>query len=136
MPAGWSWHKICYKLGNMEERVLIIDDEVDLCLMVRDYLNRKGYMVYIAHTLADGLKKMHSLEPDVLILDNQLPDGLGWTAVESAHAEFPKMRITLISAYGTPKELLFPEDMPVTILDKPLSMQDIESSVARPESYS
>jgi len=113
-----------------QQRVLIIDDEVDLCLMVRDHLNRKGYMVYMAHTLADGLKKLHSLEPDVLILDNKLPDGLGWTAVETAHTEFPNMRITLISAYGTPKELLFPEDMPIMILDKPLSIKDIEASVA------
>ena len=114
----------------MPRTVLIIDDEVDLCLAIRKYLNKKGYMVYISHSLEEGMKKLATLKPDMLILDNQLPDGLGWTEVQSIHSEFPGMRVTLISAYGTPKELLFPPDIPVTILDKPLSMRDIEASFA------
>ena len=111
----------------MQQTVLIIDDEVDLCLMVRKYLNHKGYMVYMAHTLADGLKKLSTLKPDILILDNKLPDGSGWNEVENINNDFPDMRITLISGYGTPKELLFP-DMPVTIVEKPLSVKDIEAT--------
>lgn len=114
----------------MSRTVLIIDDEIDLCQLVRKHLNDKGYVVYIAHTLAEGMKKLNSLKPDVLILDNKLPDGLGWTEVENIHSQWPDMHITLISAYGTPKELLFAPDIPVTILDKPLSMSDIEASIA------
>ena len=112
----------------MQHRILIIDDEVDFCLPIRKYLNGKGYMVYMAHTLADGMKKLTSLKPDILILDNKLPDGLGWTEVENIHVQFPGMHITLISAYGTPKELVFPTGMPVTILEKPVSVSDIEAS--------
>jgi two-component system response regulator HydG len=114
----------------MPQTVLIIDDEVDLCTMIRKYLNKRGYTVYIAHTLAEGLKKLYSLKPDALILDNQLPDGLGWSEVENINRELPDIHITLVSAYGTPKELLFEPDIPVTILEKPLSMSDIEASFA------
>jgi DNA-binding response OmpR family regulator len=114
----------------MDRTVLIIDDEVDLCLMIREYLNKKGYTVYVAHTLADGRKKLALFKPDILLLDNQLPDGLGWTEVQGLHDEYPGMKMTLISAYGTPKELLFPPGIPVTILDKPLSMSDIVESFA------
>ena len=62
----------------MSRTVLIIDDEVDLCLAIRKYLNKRGYMVYISHSLDDGMKKLATLKPDMLLLDNQLPDGLGW----------------------------------------------------------
>ncbi len=115
---------------KMQKRVLIIDDEVDLCLLVRKHLNNKGHIVYVAHTLEDGMKKLSSLVPDTLILDNHLPDGLGWTMVDKLHSQYPDMHITLISAYGTPKELLFPEDMDITILDKPLSIADIDATLA------
>ena len=114
----------------MDRTVLIIDDEVELCLMLREYLNKKGYTVYIAHTLTEGRKKLALFKPDILMLDNQLPDGMGWTEVQGLHDDYPEMRMTLISAYGTPKELLFPPDIPVTILDKPLSMSDIVESFA------
>lgn len=111
----------------MQQTVLIIDDEVDLCQLVKKYLNKKGYTVYMAHTLTEGLKKVSTLKPDILILDNKLPDGSGWNEVENINARFPDMPITLISGYGTPKELLFP-DMPVTIVEKPLTVKDIEAS--------
>ncbi len=106
------------------KRVLIVDDEVDLCLLIKNYLNKKDYEVHTAHTLSDGVKKIESISPDVLLLDNNLPDGMGWKAAESIHRQFPQMNITLISAYETPKD--FKTNMHIHILEKPISLSDIE----------
>jgi len=60
------------------ERVLIIDDETDFCLLMKNYFIRKNYEVHIFHTLEEGMKNMEKIKPDIIFLDNNLPDGLGW----------------------------------------------------------
>lgn len=108
------------------KRVLIVDDEVDLCMLIKSYLSKRNYEVYTAHTLSDGVKKMESISPDVLLLDNNLPDGMGWKAAEGIHKRFPNMNITLISAFQAPKDFIATLDMPINILEKPISLNDIE----------
>jgi len=56
------------------KRVLIVDDEIDMCSMIKVFLVKKNYEVYTAHTLSDGIKKMNAIIPDALLLDNNLPD--------------------------------------------------------------
>jgi two-component system OmpR family response regulator len=108
------------------KRVLIVDDEVDLCMLIKSYLSKKNYEVYTAHTLSDGVKKLESISPDVLLLDNNLPDGMGWKEAEDIHRKFPNMNITLISAYQTPKDIKAKLDASINILEKPISLNDIE----------
>ena len=115
----------------MIKRILIIDDDEDLCLLLQRHLQKQYHIVYLAHTLVSGIRKVRLLEPDVLILDNQLPDGSGWTQVDSLHALVPDMHMMLISAFQTPKELLFDNDLPVTILSKPLSFAQLDESLRK-----
>jgi DNA-binding response OmpR family regulator len=111
----------------MNKRILIIDDDRDLCLLLKGHLQKKQHIVYIAHTLESGIGKLRLLAPDILILDNMLPDGSGWTQADTIHELVPGMHMILISAYHTPKELLFGNNMPVTILPKPLSLKQLDS---------
>ena len=108
------------------KRILIIDDEVDLCMLIKSYLNKKDYEVYTAHTLHDGFKKLEMVSPDVLLLDNNLPDGIGWKEADKIHQHYPLMNITLISAYGMPKDLKLQVNSSINFLEKPISLTDIE----------
>lgn len=108
------------------KRILIVDDEVDLCMLIKNYLSKKNYEVYTAHTLLEGFRKLESISPDVLLLDNNLPDGMGWKEAENIHRKFPNMNITLISAYQTPKDFTSRFNMPIHVLEKPISITDIE----------
>jgi two-component system OmpR family response regulator len=108
------------------KRVLIVDDEVDLCMLIKGYLSKKNYEVHTAHTLSEGVQKLETLKPDVLLLDNNLPDGMGWKAAEKIHQQFPDLHITLISAYQTPRDFTDKNDIPVNVLEKPISLHDIE----------
>ena len=103
------------------KRVLIVDDEIDLCVMIKLFLTKKNYEVYMAHTLSDGLKKMHSILPDSLLLDNNLPDGMGWNFAENIQQTYPAMHITLISAYHAAKDFKASEGHSINFLEKPIS---------------
>jgi DNA-binding response OmpR family regulator len=53
---------------NERKKVLIIDEEVDLCLLMKTYFLRKNYEVFIAHTFDDGLTKAKECQPDIIFL--------------------------------------------------------------------
>ncbi|MEO6733135.1 MAG: response regulator [Ferruginibacter sp.] len=108
------------------KRVLIVDDETDLCSMIKLFLTKRNYEVHTAHTLSEGYKKMSLIQPHALLLDNNLPDGMGWNAAENIHEKYPEMHITLISSYHASKEFKAKLGNSVRILEKPLSLKDIE----------
>jgi len=66
------------------------------------------------------------IRPDSLLLDNNLPDGMGWSLAQNVHEQYPQMNITLISAFHATKELKARLGNSVNILEKPLSLKDIE----------
>jgi two-component system, OmpR family, response regulator len=58
------------------KRIVIIDDEEDLCLLMKSYFHALGYDVFLANTLDSGMHLLKEVSPDILFLDNNLPDGL------------------------------------------------------------
>ena len=56
----------------------IIDDEKDLCFLLKLNLHKNFNKIEYAHTLEEGFLLFEKSKPNWLILDNNLPDGLGW----------------------------------------------------------
>ena len=83
---------------DRKKKVLIIDDEVDFCLLMQFYLSKKNCEVSFSHTLKDGLGSIRNKTPDIVILDNNLPDGLGWPAAKNILDAAPEVHLFLISA--------------------------------------
>jgi two-component system, OmpR family, response regulator len=111
-------------LSAAGKRVLIIDDETDFCLLMKNYFIKKNFEVHIFHTLEEGMKNMESIRPDILFLDNNLPDGLGWEKTEYILEHFPQTRINLISAYQYDHN--FSKNIPaVRIWEKPISLGEL-----------
>jgi len=110
-------------------KALIIDDEVDLCLLLKSYLQRKGFQVSIAHTLSDGLHKLAENNPQILFLDNNLPDGLGWVEAPQIADSHPSIHQFLISAYH-PQIPQMPINSRFTVLEKPISFSDLEGEIS------
>ena len=112
-------------------KVLIVDDEIDLCLLLKSYFTRKGYEVAIAYTLASALDQLKNFPPEILFLDNNLADGLGWSMVPAIMRSSPKLRLYLISAYHPPLPQL-PEGVSVNVIEKPISFADLDAKLNHP----
>jgi two-component SAPR family response regulator len=106
------------------KRVLIIDDETDFCLLMKNYFVRRNYEVHISHTLEEGMKNLVIIKPDIIFLDNNLPDGLGWEKTEYISQHFPNTRINLISAYQYDHSIT-EKLSSVRIWEKPISLTDL-----------
>ncbi|MEO6549550.1 MAG: response regulator [Ferruginibacter sp.] len=110
-------------------RVLIVDDEIDLCMLLKQFLTKRNYEVHIAHTLSDGLTILNAIKPDALMLDNNLPDGMGWDIADEIHEKYPAMNLTLVSAYQLAKDFKHKLSNSINFLEKPLSLKDIEKYI-------
>lgn len=84
-------------MGN-KKKVIIIDDEEDFCLLMQFYLSKKNCDVSFSHTLHEGLGLVYNNIPDIVILDNNLPDGLGWLSAQNILEAAPGVHLFLISA--------------------------------------
>ena len=84
--------------------LLIIEDEIDACLLMAHLLRNKFAHIECAYSLAEGLEKANSLPPDVVLLDNNLPDGYGIRDLKSIGRN--PVQVVLISALDIRTEAL------------------------------
>ncbi len=80
--------------------VLIIDDEDNARINITDFLTEKGFEVLGAGKLAEGKKILESGDPDVVLLDIQLPDGYGPNLLYETAQMPSRPPIILITGYG------------------------------------
>ncbi|MHB8487589.1 MAG: response regulator transcription factor [Candidatus Dormibacteria bacterium] len=59
------------------QKVVVIDDDPSVQEVVRAYLERDGYIVYVAGTGAEGLAIAERVGPELIVLDLMLPDRTG-----------------------------------------------------------
>ena len=114
----------------VRKKIVIIDDEEDLCQLMKTYFLELNHDVFLANTLKAGLPLIREISPDVVFIDNNLPDGLGWEKLEFLLQEYPYCKINLISAYDyLPPDLKDREKQTVSILEKPLSLTTLKDYI-------
>jgi len=85
------------------KKVLVIDDEEDFGFLMTEFFSKKGFKVFLASSIAKGLEILESENPDFTFLDNNLPDGYGWSEAEFILMNYPHTRLNLVSALEVPK---------------------------------
>ena len=111
------------------KKILIIDDEEDLCLLLKNYFSRKNYEVIVAHSIGEGQALLNTVHPDILFLDNNLPDGIGWEMAPGIAVAYPDTNIILISAFH-PVVPVMPGGAAYHVIEKPISMAELDARFA------
>jgi DNA-binding response OmpR family regulator len=89
---------MCPESLPAEIKVLIIDDDIKLCRLVKEYLRPMGFEVDAAHTSVMGLKKALSGNFHVLILDVMLPEMDGFEVLKQLRkkSDIPVLMLTAL----------------------------------------
>ncbi|WP_301923549.1 response regulator [Ferruginibacter sp.] len=79
--------------------VLIIDDETDICYLLGSLLRKKQIQSKFVNTLKDAANILELNEPEIIFLDNHLPDGLGVNFISYIKRFHPLSKIVMITAH-------------------------------------
>ena len=82
------------------QRILIVDDELDVRDSVKCVLDLAGYEVLTADNATDALERLGRIPIDLVITDIIMPKMNGVQAIQSIRQEFPLVRIVAISGGG------------------------------------
>ncbi|MDL1974878.1 MAG: response regulator transcription factor [Deltaproteobacteria bacterium] len=84
------------------EKILLVDDDYDFCEATELLLQARGYDVTMAHDGEEGLEKVRSRQPDLVILDVMMPkmNGYDVCVVMKADPELSAIPVILLTAVG------------------------------------
>ncbi len=82
-------------------RVLVVDDEENLRLVLKTFLKRQGYDVEVAHDGEDALPLIDGFGPDFVITDVRMPRLGGMELLSAIAAKGSEANVIVMSAYGS-----------------------------------
>ena len=85
-------------------KVLIIDDELDICYLLSGILRQKKLKTSYVNTLSDAEVALRNDPPSLLFLDNHLPDGFGLDFIQHIKINYPMTKIIMITAHDSAEE--------------------------------
>ncbi|MBE6700437.1 MAG: response regulator transcription factor [Ruminococcaceae bacterium] len=83
----------------MSTKILVIDDDQNICELLRIFLENEGYKVKSASDGAEGISAFKAYEPDLVLLDIMLPKKDGWQVCREIR-EMSQKPIIMITAKG------------------------------------
>jgi two-component system OmpR family response regulator len=82
-------------------KALIIDDEIDICYLLSSILRKKNVLTNYVNSLAEAMQALLKQKPEIIFLDNHLPDGMGIDFIDHIKKNNPGAKVVMITAYDT-----------------------------------
>jgi len=115
-----------------QRRILIVDDEKNIRLMLSQALASDATLVETAVNGEEALQKLERSAYDLMLLDLRMPGMSGLEVLRQAHAQYPAMPVIVLTAHGTVESAV--EAMrggAVNFLQKPFSPREIRDAVEK-----
>jgi len=116
----------------MKPRVLIVDDEKNIREIFSLLLEDHGYEAATAASGAEGIAQARLLEPDIVLLDMNLPDIPGLEVLARIKEAHPGTGIIIVTAYGTIRSAVEATKLGAyAYLEKPVDNDEMLLAVSR-----
>ena len=79
-------------------KILVVDDEKEICESSKLFLETKGYDIIVSHTGEDALEKVKNLNPDLMLLDIRMPGMDGMEVLRRVRQFNDKIGIIMVTA--------------------------------------
>src|SRR5690554_36540 len=84
----------------IKQTILIVDDDVDICLLLKRFFERNGFDVKTAFKGKEGLDILRNEAIDLILTDFRLPDHDGFQMIEAIKKINPSLPIIVITGYS------------------------------------
>ncbi len=114
----------------MQRKLLVVDDEEEICDFLRSFFEDRQYIVETAHSGIQAIEKARKFGPHIILLDIQMPEMDGIKALKIIKEENPKIKVIMVTAVETKEKI--EESMRLgadNYITKPLSLEYLENDV-------
>ena len=80
------------------QRILVVDDEIEICNLLKDFLTLKGYEVYTALDGGTAITKLKQDRPHIVLLDIIMPGMGGIETLKAIKKVDPRVGVIMITA--------------------------------------
>ena len=114
------------------KNVLVIDDDEKICWAFEQFLTDEGYRPIIANNAEEGLRRLRSENPDIVLLDVRLPGMNGLDALKQMKAIQPNVVIVVMTAYDNVETTIQAMQLQAfDFLPKPIDLDKVKAILAR-----
>lgn len=83
----------------VETKILVVDDDANICDLIEIYLNKEGYKVFKAHNGKEALKISNEKQIDLVLLDIMMPEMDGYEVLKEIRKS-SQISVLMLSAKG------------------------------------
>jgi CheY-like chemotaxis protein/glycine cleavage system H lipoate-binding protein len=113
-------------------KILVVDDEIPVCKSICTALESHEYLVDMAYSGSEALKKDQDNHYDVIVADLMMPEMSGMDLLQKIKEDRPEVQVILVTGYPAIKTAV--EAIKLGAFDyipKPFTPSDLRSAVAR-----
>ena len=135
MPAQKCNNQNLFMMDNktfnsQKMNILIIEDEGDISLILNLMLKKEDVEIEHVTTLANAATFLKDQSPDIVIIDNQLPDGLGLEYIKEIKSSYPLIKIIMITGNtDTTDKATALQNGADIFLAKPFTKEQIQAAI-------
>ncbi len=114
------------------KRILIVDDEINMCSIIQDILSDEGYDVMIAENGSEALQVVRKITPDLIITDINMPCMGGLELLREVKSLHTDIQFIVMTAFGELETYLNAmSNGAFDYITKPLNIEMLKIMVAK-----
>ena len=82
------------------KKILVIDDDVDICMLLQRFLLKHNFEVSIAHSGKKAMEELEKGQPDLVLCDFRLDDMDGKEILINIKAKYPETQVIIVTGYS------------------------------------
>ncbi|MEH7299185.1 response regulator [Neobacillus drentensis] len=116
----------------MKEKILIVDDQFGIRILLNEVFQKEGYQTFQAANGVQALDIVTKHDPDLVLLDMKIPGMDGIEILKRMKVIDPEIRVIIMTAYGELDMIQEAKDLgAITHFAKPFDIDDIRAAVRK-----
>ena len=88
-------------MSDADDAILVVDDDIPFCTVLRGAMRRRGIKCLIAHSFEDAIEEANAWDPGRALVDLRLAERSGLELVGQLSSKHPSMKIVVLTGYGS-----------------------------------